>query len=84
MQRSWKVFVVAVFAFILSCFALPSLLAQSTSGASGTPGVSLPGSQSPFQGSAPEEKITPDVLQIDFKEAIDRGLRNNLGVASGR
>jgi outer membrane protein TolC len=80
MQRSWKVFVVAVFAFILSCFALPSLLAQSTSGASGTPGVSLPGSQSPFQGSAPEEKITPGVLQIDFKEAIDRGLRNNLGL----
>jgi outer membrane protein TolC len=80
MQRSLKVFVVVVFAFILSCYALPNLLAQSSSGASGTPSVSLPGSQSPFQGSAPEEKITPGVLQIDFKEAIDRGLRNNLGL----
>jgi outer membrane protein TolC len=79
MQRSWKVFVVAVFAFILSCFGPPSLLAQS-GGASGTPSVSPPGSQSPFQGSAPEEKITPGVIQIDFKEAIDRGLRNNLGL----
>jgi outer membrane protein TolC len=78
MQRSLKVFV--AFAFILSCYGLPSLLAQSTGQASGNPSVSIPGSQSPFQGSAPEEKITPGVLQIDFKEAIDRGLRNNLGL----
>ncbi|HET7214881.1 MAG TPA: hypothetical protein VFL79_14915, partial [Terriglobia bacterium] len=27
-----------------------------------------------------EGKATPDILQIDFKEAIDRGLRNNLGL----
>ncbi len=45
-----------------------------------TPSISLPGSQSPFTGSEPEGKATPEVLQLDFKEAIDRGLRNNLGL----
>ena len=58
-------------------FAISSpLFPQSTSG---TPSISLPGSQSPFQGSAPEDTPTPQVLEIDFKEAIERGLRNNLG-----
>jgi outer membrane protein TolC len=40
------------------------------------PNVSLPG---PFLGSAPEGNATAEVLQIDFTDAIDRGLRNNLG-----
>lgn len=56
----------------------PNLVAQGQS--SPTPSISLPGSQSPFTGSEPEGKATPEVLQIDFKEAIDRGLRNNLGL----
>jgi len=56
----------------------PNLVAQGQS--SPAPSISLPGSQSPFTGSEPEGKATPEVLQIDFKEAIDRGLRNNLGL----
>jgi outer membrane protein TolC len=64
--------------FIL--LATLSLLAQATDGASPAPNVSLPGQQNPFLGSAPEGKATADVLQIDFKDAIDRGLRNNLGL----
>jgi outer membrane protein TolC len=44
------------------------------------PSISLPGSQSPFTGSEPEGKATPEVLQLSFQEAIDRGLRNNLGL----
>ncbi|MEY2396814.1 MAG: hypothetical protein QOF94_3159 [Acidobacteriaceae bacterium] len=44
------------------------------------PSISLPGSQSPFTGSEPEGKATPEVLQIGFQEAIERGLRNNLGL----
>jgi outer membrane protein TolC len=64
--------------FIL--LATLSLLAQATGGASPVPNVSLPGQQNPFLGSAPEGKATADVLQIDFKDAIDRGLRNNLGL----
>ena len=58
-------------------FAVSPMLFSQTSG---TPSISLPGSQSPFQGSAPEGTATAEVLQIDFKEAIDRGLRNNLGL----
>jgi outer membrane protein TolC len=45
-----------------------------------TPSISLPGTQSPFTGSEPEGKATSEVLQLSFQEAIDRGLRNNLGL----
>lgn len=45
-----------------------------------TPSISLPGSQSPFTGSEPEAKATPGVLQLSFQEAIERGLRQNLGL----
>ena len=45
-----------------------------------TPSISLPGSQSPFTGSEPEGTATPGVLQLSFQEAIERGLRNNLGL----
>jgi len=45
-----------------------------------SPSVSLPGSQNPFLGSSPAGNVTSEVLQIDFVDAIDRGLRNNLGL----
>lgn len=44
------------------------------------PSITLPGSQSPFTGSEPEGKASSEVLQVNFQEAIDRGLRNNLGL----
>jgi outer membrane protein TolC len=44
------------------------------------PSISLPGSQSPFTGSEPVGKATPEVLQLSLQDAIDRGLRNNLGL----
>lgn len=53
-----------------------AVVAQST----GVPSITLPGPQNPFLGSAAEGKATAEVLQIDFKDAIDRGLRNNLGL----
>ncbi len=67
----------------VALLAVPGLFGQSSSGTSPTsptPSISLPGSQSPFLGSAPEGNATSQVLQIDFKEAVDRGLRNNLGL----
>ena len=76
MRSSLKVSPIVVLGFI-SFFAVSSTLLSQTSG---TPSISLPGTQSPFQGSAPEGTATPQVLQIDFKDAIDRGLRNNLGL----
>lgn len=66
-----------LFGFSLSLLLTAArLVAQN----SPTPSISLPGSQSPFTGSEPEGKATPDVLQLSFQEAIDRGLRNNLGL----
>src|SRR6266851_9958785 len=70
----------AFFSFTLALLASPSLLAQAAGGTSSPPNVTLPGPQNPFLGSAPEGTATADVLSIDFKEAIDRGLRNNLGL----
>jgi outer membrane protein TolC len=62
---------------LLLLFVTAGLTAQT---AAPTPSISLPGSQSPFTGSEPEGKATADVLQLSFQEAIDRGLRNNLGL----
>ncbi|MGO8796160.1 MAG: TolC family protein [Candidatus Sulfotelmatobacter sp.] len=58
-------------------FVAASLAAQDSTP---PPSISLPGSQSPFTGSEPEGKASPEVLQLSFQEAIDRGLRNNLGL----
>ena len=73
MRCRQRFFSCVIFVFIVA--VAPSLQSQSTGGTS--PGVSLPG---PFLGSAPEGNATSETLQIDFKEAIDRGLRNNLGL----
>lgn len=61
-------------------FAMRPLVAQNATQSAPTPSISLPGSQSPFLGSEPEAKISPGILQLGFQEAIDRGLRNNLGL----
>jgi outer membrane protein TolC len=69
------------FILILSLLSAPGLLAQAAGGSSApNVNVTLPGPPNPFLGSEPEGKATADVLQIDFKDAIDRGLRNNLGL----
>ena len=80
MYDSLKFIATAVFcaAFVV-CSASRSW-AQSTATTSAEPTVSLPGSQSPFRGSAPPEKATSEILQIDFAKAIDLGLQYNLGV----
>ncbi|MFL6304754.1 MAG: TolC family protein [Candidatus Sulfotelmatobacter sp.] len=77
MQGSLKVLPIAICCFFLY-WSIPQLSGQSAGGT--TPSITLPGSQSPFQGSAPEGNATSEILQIDFKDAIDRGLRNNLGL----
>jgi outer membrane protein TolC len=38
------------------------------------------GSQSPFSGSVPSAKLTPGVLELSIDDAIDRGLKYNLGI----
>jgi outer membrane protein TolC len=66
--------------FILVLLATLGLRAQTAGEPPSAPNVTLPGPQNPFLGSAPEGQATEDVLQIDFNDAIDRGLRNNLGL----
>lgn len=75
MRRLLKGFFSAIFVLILPTLASPILESQSTSGTS--PSASLPPQ---FLGSAPEGKASSEILQIDFTNAIDRGLRNNLGL----
>jgi outer membrane protein TolC len=62
---------------LILLFSVARLLAQNSAPA---PSISLPGSQSPFTGSEPEGKATPEVLPLSLQDAIDRGLRNNLGL----
>ena len=82
MRVSFIVPQTVLLSFIFALLAGPSLTAQSTTGSVTAPNVNvtLPGPQNPFLGSAPEGAATADVLQIGFKEAVDRGLRNNLGL----
>jgi len=66
-------------AFALTLLFSVTGVAQSST-PTPTPSISLPGSQSPYIGSEPEGKATPEVLQLSLQDAIDRGLRNNLGL----
>jgi outer membrane protein TolC len=65
------------------------VLAQTASGYSSSAPAAVSGvansaspplGQNPFTGSVPQGKATPEVLPLSFKDAIDRGLRNNLGL----
>jgi len=51
---------------------------SGSSGQTGRAGAAL--SQSPFSGSVPEGKAISTVLPLSFQEALERGLRNNLGI----
>jgi len=68
---------------------LPSMLAQTESTRPGStpenpsPQTINPGAQNPFAGSVPEGKATGEVLPLSIKDAIDRALRNNLGLLLG-
>jgi outer membrane protein TolC len=53
---------------------------STTSGASQAGAGAGTSGQSPFFGSVPEGKATAETLQLSFKDALDRGLRNNLGL----
>jgi outer membrane protein TolC len=50
---------------------------SESSGGTGGFGITA---QVPFSGSVPEGKATSEVLPLSFKDALDRGLRNNLGL----
>ncbi|HET7439981.1 MAG TPA: TolC family protein [Terriglobales bacterium] len=53
---------------------------QKEGSSSAAPAQNMAPSQSSFTGSVPAGKATGEVLQLSFAEAIQRGLRQNLGV----
>jgi outer membrane protein TolC len=60
--------------------AAASFAQSGTTPSSNTPGQAIPGTQgvSPFAGSVPA-KLVPGVLPLSLRDAIDRGLKQNLG-----
>ena len=66
---------------VLLCGATTSLAQSETTPGSGTPGQAIPGTLgvSPFAGSVPV-KLVPGVIPLSLRDAIDRGLKQNLGL----
>jgi len=71
---------------LLSLLALPASAQQLSGGAAP---LNVPqsldqllasGQQSSFSGSVPAAKLTPGVIEISVEDAIDRGLKYNLGI----
>ena len=68
-------------AAVVLCAAATSTPQTQTTPGSSTPGQAIPGTGgvSPFAGSVPA-KLVPGVMPISLQEAIDRGLKQNLGL----
>src|SRR4029077_7229258 len=66
---------------ILLCVAATCPAQSGTTSSPSTPGQAIPGTGgvSPFAGSV-SEKLVPGVLPLSLQGAIDRGLKQNLGV----
>ena len=66
---------------ILLCGAATSLAQTETTPSSSTPGQAIPGTLgvSPFSSSVPA-KLVPGVMPLSLQDAIDRGLKQNLGL----
>jgi len=86
-RKPWGVAVFRVASLTVLGFLSCTLAAQTVGAYSAAPPASSEGSsaasalsQGPFGGSVPEGKATAGVLPLSFKDAIDRGLRNNLGL----
>jgi outer membrane protein TolC len=76
-----------IYRWLLFSLLAVSASAQQLSG--GPAALSVPqsldqllsaGNQSPFSGSVPSAKLQPGVLDLSIDEAIDRGLKFNLGI----
>lgn len=66
---------------VLICGAAVSLAQTETTPGSSTPGQAIPGTGgvSPFAGSVPA-KLVPGVMPLSLQDAINRGLKQNLGL----
>ncbi len=81
MRLSYKSSCVLLLAGIVSYGAATSPAQIETSSSQSTPGQAIPGTQgvSPFASSVPAKPV-PGVLPLSLQEAIDRGLKQNLGL----
>ena len=72
---------VLLLAGILICGAATSLAQTETTPGSSAPGQAIPGTTgvSPFASSVPA-KLVPGILPLSLRDAIDRGLKQNLGL----
>ncbi len=66
---------------VLICGVATSVTQTETATGASTPGQSIPGTGglSPFAGSVPA-KLVPGVLPLSLQDAINRGLKQNLGL----
>ncbi len=78
LRRSWALLGTAAVCLSWASAAGQTLGGYSSS-SSATSGVAIPATQGPFGGSVASGKVTGTVLPLSFRDAIDRGLRNNLG-----
>ena len=79
-KKGKQLFSAVVLAVWLSTVAAGQTLESYPSATGSQGGVAIPSSQGPFGGSVAQGKATGTVLPLSFKDAIDRGLQNNLGV----
>ena len=81
MRLSYKQQRILLLAGVLLCGLATSVAQTQTSAGPSTPGASIPGTGgvSQFAGSVPA-KLVPGVLSLSLRDAIDRGLKQNLGV----
>jgi outer membrane protein TolC len=72
---------VFLLAGVLICGAATSLAQTGTTPGSSSPGQSIPGTSgvSSFAGSVPA-KFVPGIMPLSLRDAIDRGLKQNLGL----
>ena len=72
---------VFLLAGVLICGAATALAQSGISSGSSSPGQAIPGTGgvSSFAGSVPA-KLVPGVLPLSLRDAIDRGLKQNLGL----
>jgi outer membrane protein TolC len=63
-----------------STFAQTMNASRPASTSNASPVLTFPPAQNPFAGSVPEGKASDTVLPLSFSDALQRGLRNNLGI----
>jgi len=74
-----------LFAAVLICGAATSLAQNDSPPAASSPGQAIPGTSgaSSFASSVPT-KVVPGVMPLSLEDAIERGLRQNLGLLLSR